>query len=346
MPRPAHNSAGRYSLRQRFGLACWTCLAAGLSLWLCRGAEDAASRKTPVTFEQFLKSCGYTPLVLESDEGKLFIRGVIRDRKYRFLVDTGCTLTALDPRVSNGLKTLRALNAQFDDPFIKDCNPEDIVVLDQLKLGGAEFRNQPAQVLKLQFDYKQALERGILGNDFFYRYHVLIDYSTERLWICATAPPASIQDGLATVLKRNGFIDIPLDLEFHSGITCKGLVEGKELNFVIDTGAPWTVLDRDWSKPLQLKRPTRPMEIDMVGIGSVGSHDVKEAQLSWLQLGGLSLTNVYVGIADLSAWGMSNGGKVRPDVHGLLGAETLASGGAVIDYSSRKLWLDRRMSSR
>jgi hypothetical protein len=47
---------------------------------------------------------------------------------------------------------------------------------------------------------------------------------------------------------------------------------------------------------------------------------------------------------DLSSWGLSNRGKFLPQVHGIFGAETLARGGAIIDFAQRRLWLSNRGS--
>lgn len=320
--------------KSRFG-ATSVLTVVSLLFWVCDSMGQSTSQKTAATFQDFLKSCGYSPLQLEPDNGHLFIRGKIGAKKCRLLVDTGCPLTRLAPELAGGLKSLKELNAEYDDPFVKRFQREDVVLIPVIKFNSGEFRNQPALIDKIEFDYIPIVEKAVLGSDFFNRNHVIIDYLDEKLWVRASDPPPSVANTLAETLTNNGFVNVPLTLDFEPGISCESFVDGHPCRFVIDTGAPWTLLDREHVKPWRLKTLYRARDIDIIGVGEVGSHDLQEAQLGCFQLGLLNVTNTYVGLANLGAW------KI-PGLHGLIGAELLATRGALIDYSSRTLWLRRR----
>jgi hypothetical protein len=189
----------------------------------------------------------------------------------------------------------------------------------------------------MELDYIPSVQRAILGSDFLHRNHAIIDYLNAKLWVRAGEPSPSVENALAETLRSNGFAEASLTLDYEPGLSCKGAADGHDCKLAVDTGAVWTVLDREQVKPWGLTMLYRSRETDVIGIGKIGSHGVQEARLRTFQMGTLNVTNMFVGIADLSAWHISSS-----NVCGLVGAETLATHGALIDYSSRTLWLQRR----
>jgi hypothetical protein len=51
------------------------------------------------------------------------------------------------------------------------------------------------------------------------------------------------------------------------------------------------------------------------------------------------LKDVNLAVFSLKPWGLGIDGKLFNDVSGILGGAELIANGAVIDFSSRKLWL-------
>jgi hypothetical protein len=56
-------------------------------------------------------------------------------------------------------------------------------------------------------------------------------------------------------------------------------------------------------------------------------------------MGGVLTTNVNVGVADLSRWGIDDERPKLSEVKGMLGIDLLRARQAVIDYTNGKLWL-------
>src|SRR5215469_2270739 len=103
MPTQGFSSVSSALSKLQFGSIS---LIIGFWLLLCvsKATGQGASQKIAPTFQDFLKGCGYSPLQLESDDGHLFIHGKIGSKKCRLIVDSGWTVTTLDPDMLGGLK--------------------------------------------------------------------------------------------------------------------------------------------------------------------------------------------------------------------------------------------------
>ena len=312
-------------------------LFAGLFLIPAANAPAADS----VSLDAYLKRLGYAPVRLEMDkDNHYFVRVIFKGKKQQFVLDTGCGLTQLDRKLARDLKPLDAANLTLEDEFLKNAKIPGLVLMDELTVGDMKFLNQPAHVSNLEFDFARVPQRGILGCDFFVRNHCIIDCLHAFLYVRSAPLPPGLQSNLVTSLQRSGFTETKMQIDLGFPTACKARVNGEELVLVLDTGSPWTVLDWDCGKRLNLPVVSKPTHLNLVGIGKVGAHGLQETQLQTLQLAGATLKRTYVGLADMSAWGLADRGKKMPEAQGLLGVETLATAGALLDYGSGKLWVN------
>ena len=114
-----------------------------------------------------------------------------------------------------------------------------------------------------------------------------------------------------------------------------GKVDGKELRFVLDTGASHSVLDVKWAR-LNLSED----EINLVsdpahGIGA--PVDVHKALVSSFVLGELSIENHSIPLIDFQSINSVYANEGVAEVQGIVGGDILMGHNAIIDYHKMEL---------
>jgi len=138
------------------------------------------------------------------------------------------------------------------------------------------------------------------------------------------------------------YIEVPLqllDIEgdgFH--IMVKGLIHGKEANFLIDTGASRSVFDpktvTNFIDDIQFEKKE--------GLtAGVGSSDLESAtfKIDTLALGELEITDYEAVALDLENIHEMYGKLGLPHIDGIIGGDLLKRYKAIINYKSKKLRL-------
>ena len=88
------------------------------------------------------------------------------------MVDTGCSVSAVDRRLLKGARTLGELGIAIQDSLLGRIDRESIYLGKRLALGKAEFFNQPLVELD-----------GLLGVDHLFAFGALIDCRRRQLWV-------------------------------------------------------------------------------------------------------------------------------------------------------------------
>ena len=138
------------------------------------------------------------------------------------------------------------------------------------------------------------------------------------------------------------YIEVPLqllDIEgegFH--VMIKGLIHGKEANFLIDTGASRSVFDPTTISNFIENLQFEPKEGMTAG---VGSSDLESATfiIDSLAFGDLKIHDYEAVALDLSNIHEMYGKLGLPKIDGILGGDLLKRYKAVINYRSKKLRL-------
>ena len=118
----------------------------------------------------------------------------------------------------------------------------------------------------------------------------------------------------------------------------KGIIHGREANFLIDTGASRSVFD---PKTISTFIENLQFEKKEGMTAGVGSSDLESATfvIDRLGIGALEITN-YEGVAlDLENIHEMYGKLGLPHIDGIIGGDVLRRYKAVINYRSRKLRL-------
>lgn len=139
-----------------------------------------------------------------------------------------------------------------------------------------------------------------------------------------------------TLLKERGYVAVPLKL-LNTGHLCLNVqIEGRKVFVAVDTGAPFTHLDSERVKHLQLKWQPYVKE----GDGKAPKTQANSwCEVRHFEIGGFDLGPIILWGNDLSD---INSGIILyrvPQIDGLLGADVLSDLKAIIDYSTRNLYI-------
>lgn len=149
----------------------------------------AAGRKQPPLI-QYLVRLGYHAFELERDRHDHYlVAGELEEQRVTFLVDTGCSVSAVDRRLLKGARTLGELGIAIQDSLLGRIDRESIYLGKRLALGKAEFFNQPWFLSKREVQQARAAGQplveldGLLGVDHLFAFGALIDCRRRRLWV-------------------------------------------------------------------------------------------------------------------------------------------------------------------
>ena len=147
----------------------------------------------------------------------------------------------------------------------------------------------------------------------------------------AGAPPAALK----TFFEREGFGGAPLQRRFGNHLFASTQINGRRGSLLIDTGCPFTLLDRGSAQRLGL----RVKETKSYIIGVVGNAErFGVSNLTTLAMGNCTFANVPVQIANESQINFI----ARPHLDGLFGAHEMARFGMVIDCARQMIYVNPR----
>jgi clan AA aspartic protease (TIGR02281 family) len=144
------------------------------------------------------------------------------------------------------------------------------------------------------------------------------------------------ETSLHDLMLANGYESITLTRTQVGHFAMKGSVNGKSAVFLLDTGASSSVLDKSTADSMGLQ--TEAFDTLGGGLGATGMQTLK-AGIHHLDLGTFrtGLDSVYVmDLATVNKALVDNGAE---PVDGVIGADVLLSGEAVIDYAKAVLYI-------
>jgi len=150
------------------------------------------------------------------------------------------------------------------------------------------------------------------------------------------SPAAALETGLAA----QGYLGIPIQRTASGHFQVDATVNGEQVKFVIDTGAPTLVLDRGVAARLNLPVIRHGQNATGIGDAVVPTDVVSVKKIRFApEQGGKSIewSDVQAVAMDLT---VIRGGEDRT-LNGILGADVLVAAGAIIDLASFRLYLPK-----
>jgi predicted aspartyl protease len=262
-------------------------------------------------------------VALEITNDLLFCQVTIEGRPYTFILDTGApTVISMELYEALGLKEERALRVVDSQ---KNKAKQIISVIPSLRLGNMEFRN----IACLAIDLK-AMSTACFGIDGFIGANLL----SELIWQFDYANKEAIASRDITAFGVDTF---DLALAFHEDNKktpkVKGEVNGRKLSFTFDTGSSGCVsLFNDYAHHMEATNGER--FITSYGSGALGIYGAAANERMFTMKQAVTLDGRTF------EHQLIEGGKSN-----LLGNRFLKDHLFVLDWSTRRVYLDRRPSA-
>lgn len=288
---------------------------------------------------------GFTPMQLRrggDDQMEVLGRVTVNGIRGRFLIDTGAQVSVIDKRSVKHFKLTTEKTATRVYGALGGRGERLRAALaTSFVVGPADMRPFIFGVANLG-PLNESRERGegdfdgIIGLDVLRTYQFAIDYRGQRLFVRLDDPKNASRSNLGTVLRRQGYVEIPLSRIVYSDFEFRAKINDAEFVMLLDTGAAVTLLDRKQARAAGLR-----LENTDVSIGGAGGvrQRLQLAQAQSFRAGNFRTGAFQVGVSDLTTLNAQFAQAGRPALGGYLGSDFLRAKNAVIDCANMRLYL-------
>ena len=175
---------------------------------------------------------------------------------------------------------------------------------------------------------------GLIGENILRHYNAMIDCS--RLVLYLDIDPAR-KLNLSSAFARHGWTRVPMS-DAGRDFTVPCTLNGHNYRLIVDTGSPFTSLDRTLLSSAGVASRDLPYRAGLIGTDAL---PVGLVELGQLQIGGYTLTDVHMIATAQSLAGFDRHNDASIPIVGLLGGDLLAKNGAIIDIGNKALYLKR-----
>jgi len=143
---------------------------------------------------------------------------------------------------------------------------------------------------------------------------------------------------LKKVLKKKNYVAIKLKKIKTNHLELKAKINGKKGRFILDTGASNSCVGFD--KVAYFKIDAQESETKAAGAGATDM-ETQQSVNNWLQIGKWKTKKSHLVLFDLSHVNTALTDHHAKKVHGIIGADILEKGKAIIDYQKKILYLKK-----
>jgi len=144
--------------------------------------------------------------------------------------------------------------------------------------------------------------------------------------------------GLKKLLIKKGYHSIQLKKTRTNHFEIKASVNGKKGRFILDTGASNSCVGFNEIEHFDLAPEASEHKAAGAGTTEIETQISKENKL---QIGGYKLKKVNLVVLDLEHINTALTKQEAKPVNGIIGADILEQGKAIIDYNKKKLYLSK-----
>tara|TARA_B110000503_G_C7003542_1_gene352556 strand:- start:222 stop:680 length:459 start_codon:yes stop_codon:yes gene_type:complete len=144
--------------------------------------------------------------------------------------------------------------------------------------------------------------------------------------------------GIRKILTKNKYIKIKLKKIATNHLELKGKINGVKGRFILDTGASNSCVGLDMISYFNLD--AQESETKAAGAGATDM-ETQQSENNSLKIGDWKTNKCHLVLFNLSHVNTALTQHNANEVHGIIGADTLLKGKAIIDYSTNTLYLKR-----
>lgn len=141
-----------------------------------------------------------------------------------------------------------------------------------------------------------------------------------------------------SLLLRKGFTKIKLKKTTTNHFEIKAVVNGVKGRFILDTGASNSCIDISFASKFKLD--VEDSETKAAGAGAIDM-ETKLSSKNTLRLKGWGFNNCTLVLLDLTHVNTALTEHHAKPVHGIIGADILEKGKAIIDYNKKCVYLKK-----
>ncbi len=143
---------------------------------------------------------------------------------------------------------------------------------------------------------------------------------------------------LKKILKRKGYIAIKLKKTITNHYEVKALINGKKGRFILDTGASNSCVDFNDATYFNLN--VQDSKTLASGAGATNM-ETQQSLKNTISIKNWKFKKFQLVLFDLSHVNTALTQHNAKNIHGIIGADILQKGKAIIDYDNNKLYLKR-----
>jgi len=143
---------------------------------------------------------------------------------------------------------------------------------------------------------------------------------------------------LKKILKRKGFIKLNLKKINTNHFELKAKINGVKGRFILDTGASNSCIDISLAHKFKLQ--VKDSETKAAGAGAIGM-ETKISSLNSLALKAWKINTLTIVLLDLNHVNTALTAHNAKAVDGIIGADILEKGKAIIDYKNKCVYLKK-----
>lgn len=273
---------------------------------------------------------------------RLCFTSTVTGIKGLLMLDTGANNTALSNTTYRSLLANAAYKLPKGLPRSVSLNDirTPLAEATDFYVGKSNLGAVPVCLLPSSYlqDYGRLYD-GLFGENILRHYNALIDCG--RLMLYLDIDPAK-KLNLSTSFVRHGWTRVPMS-DVGNDFTVPCVLHGHAFRLIVDTGSPFTNLDRDLLPTAQVTAHDLPVRGGLIGtdVRALGLVDLDQ-----LQIGAYTAADVHMTATSqsLAAFGGRNDTSQGGPIIGMLGGDILANNGAVIDIGNKALYLKHPVS--
>ena len=143
---------------------------------------------------------------------------------------------------------------------------------------------------------------------------------------------------LKNILLRKGYVNIKLKKINTNHFEIKAILNGIKGRFILDTGASNSCVDIDLANKFKLQ--VEDSETKAAGAGAIGM-ETKLANQNILEIKDWKYNNCTIVLLDLTHVNTALTEHKAKAVDGIIGADILEKGDAIIDYKNKCIYLKK-----
>lgn len=143
---------------------------------------------------------------------------------------------------------------------------------------------------------------------------------------------------LKSILSKKGYIKIKLKKTATNHFEVKAKINGVKGRFILDTGASNSCVGFD--KILHFKLHAKESKIKAAGAGATDMN-TQQSSRNNIEIGKWKYCNLHLVLFDLSHVNIALKNHGAKTVSGIIGADILEKGNAIIDYKKKRLYLKK-----